>query len=84
MFEECMDDKMENFLQREYTMLENTNVSLDVFIISCIHYIKRKFHDMIPVEYNNNNAQIHILNMTYTCASNNEIMSDMICEDDEI
>ena len=38
---------------------------------------------MIPIEYNNNNAQIHILNMTYTCACNNAIMSDMRCVDSE-
>lgn len=64
-------------------IMHNTNISLDILIISCIHYINRKFHDMIPIEYNNNNAQIHILNMTYTCGCNNAIVSDMKCEDSE-
>lgn len=75
---------MESILQPEYTILENVNISLDILILTNHNYGNRKFHDMIPVEYNNTKTQIHIVDMTYTEVCNNAIMSDLKCEDDEI
>ena len=39
---------------------------------------------MIPVEYNNIKAQIHILDVSNTSACNNATISDMSCEKHEI